>query len=109
MVDLIGPDSFRFFTIMGLPYQFLHIPASEWINCNDYQKIKPTVDKLQVVNEAAERGVKLCHDFLNVARDEKRFQDIPQVVESDRQRIPDQWKRSSVSKEKLWFLTLDNE
>lgn len=108
LVDLIGPDSFRFFTILGLPYQFLHIPAIDWMNNDDYQKMKMIVDKLQVVNEAAERGVKLCHDFLNVARDENRFQDVLQVVESDRHRIPDQRKQSSASKEKVWFLALEN-
>ena len=29
-----------------------------------FQAMKQIVDNLQVVNEAAERGVKLCHDFI---------------------------------------------
>ena len=58
------------------------------------------VNKFQVVNEAAERGVKLCHDFLNVARDERSFQEVLQVVENDRRRVPNQRKRLSGSEQK---------
>ena len=104
LVDLIGPDSFRFFSIFGMPYKFLYAPAHDWINREDYQNMKLIVDKLQVVNEAAERGLKECHDFLGVTRDEKRFQDVFQVVEFDRQRIPNQRKRFRAQKEKSWFL-----
>ena len=53
--------------------------------------------------------MKLCHDFLNVAKDERGFQDVLQIVESDRKHIADQQKLSSASTEKLWFLTLDKE
>ena len=45
LADLIGPDLFRFFTIMGLSYRFLHIPASELVDNEDYQKMKEIVDK----------------------------------------------------------------
>ena len=71
--------------------------------------MKLIVDKLQVVNEAAERGVKVSHDFLGVTRDEKYFQDVLQVVESDRQRIPNQRKQFRAQKEKPWFLVQENE
>ena len=71
LADRIGPDSFRCFTIMGLSYQFLYIPTSEWVD--NEEKMKEIVDNLQVINEAAERGLKLCHDFLYFAKDERRF------------------------------------
>lgn len=107
LVDLIGPDSSRFFTIIGLPYQFIHTSASEWADHEDYINMTQVVNKFQVVNEAAERGVKLCHDFLNVARNENRFQEVLQVVENDRLRVPNQRKISSVSETKSWFLVLE--
>lgn len=78
LADLIGPDSWRFFTILGMPHQFLHSPVSEWANPEDYINIKQVVDNLQVVNEVAKRGVKLCHDFITVVRKE-----ILQVIEND--------------------------
>ena len=109
LVDLIGLDSFRFFSIFGMPYKFLYAPAHDWINREDFQNMKLIFDKLQVVNEAAECGVKVCHDFLGVTRDEKHFQDVLQVVESDRQQIPNQRKRFRAQKEKSWFLVQENE
>ena len=109
LVDLIGLDSFRFFSIFGMPYKFLYAPAHDWINREDFQNMKLIFDKLQVVNEAAECGVKVCHDFLGVTRDEKHFQDVLQVVESDRQQIPNQRKRFHAQKEKSWFLVQENE
>ena len=47
---------------------------------------------LKVVNDSAERGVKLAADFLEAARSEGRFQDILQVVEKSRADTPDQRK-----------------
>ena len=71
--------------------------------------MKLIVDKLQLVNEAAERGVRVCHDFLGITRDEKHFQDVLQIVESDRRRIPNQRNRLRRQKEKSWFLVQENE
>ena len=44
--------------------------------------MKQIVVNLKAVEEAAERGVKLCHDFIGVTKDQNRFQKIPQVVET---------------------------
>ena len=41
------------------------------------------MDNMAVVNDSAERGVKLCHDFLDSAKDEARLQNILQVVENE--------------------------
>ena len=45
-----------------------------------------SVDKLQAVNNAAKRDVKLFHDFFNVAREKNRFQEVLQVVEKNGQK-----------------------
>lgn len=107
--DLIGPGSMRFFHIVNAPYEFLQTPADEWTKMDDFLEMKTIVQNLQVVNEAAERGVKLCHDFLGVTKDEERFQDVLQVVESSRKIVPKQRKLSSRSQEKSWFLALDDD
>ena len=41
---------------------------------------------INVVNDAAVRGVKLATDFVDTARSDKHFQNILQVVENDHQR-----------------------
>ena len=67
--------------------------------------VKCIVENLAVVNDAAERGVKLGHDFLSCARKEENYQNILQVVENDRKSLPNQRKRHATNK-KLWFLKL---
>ena len=59
---------------------------------------------MYVVNDGAERGVKLCNDFLSQAKREDRHQNILQVVENDRNMRPDQ--RSNKAQTKRWYLKL---
>ena len=61
-------------------------------------------DHLLVVNDAAERGVKLAYDFVDAAKSEGRYQNILQVVENSRAEKPDQ--RSKKTTAKRWFLKL---
>ena len=51
-----------------------------------------------VVNDAAERGVKLTGDLLSSARKEEVFQDVLQLVEKDRRDTPNQRNRKQKSK-----------
>ena len=53
--------------------------------------------------------MKLCHDFLKVTNDEKRFQDILQVIETDRKLISEKKKSyPALQPEKSWFLAVEN-
>ncbi|XP_076051906.1 uncharacterized protein LOC143031670 isoform X1 [Oratosquilla oratoria] len=103
LVDLVGPDSSWFFS---MPCQFLHKPASEWTDHDDYLNIAQIVNKFQVVNEAAERGVKLWHDFVNLARDERLFRQGLQVVQNDRHCVPISVKDHLALKKNHGFLLL---
>ena len=67
-------------------------------------KAEAVVKSMHVVNDAAERGVKLGSDFLDCAKIEEHYQDILQVAENDRHRVPNQRSRKAVSKS--WYLTL---
>ena len=60
---------------------------------------------MYVVNDGAERGVKLCHDFLSQAKSDAKHQQILQVVENDRGQKPDQ--RSRGKQAKRWYLKLE--
>jgi hypothetical protein len=66
---------------------FLHLPVAEW-NTNDaYLFSAKNVEAINVVNDAAERGVKLATDFVDTAQSDKHFQNILQVVEMDCKKI----------------------
>ena len=48
---------------------------------------------MAVVNDAAERGVKLVADFKDTTRKEGNLQAILQTVENERARLPDRRNR----------------
>jgi len=62
---------------------------------DDYQHAKDTVAALRVVNDCAERAIKLATDFnLALTQDEDQRQLIFQVVEQHRQQIPAPLKKN---------------
>ena len=90
---LIGEDSRVFFTILNLSSSFLREPVTEWHKNEDFLASKNVVSSLSVVNDSAERGVKLRSDFAGNAKKENKFQIIIQVVENIRNMLPNQRKR----------------
>ena len=83
---------------------FLHQPVQTWGDNESYKEALNVVNNLRVVNDTAECGVKLGNDFIDTAKMEARYQNILQVVENDRKRIPNQ--RNPNIKSKSWFLSL---
>ena len=63
----------NFFKIINLPHDFLKKPIETWPDDAQYQAYQLVVSHMQVVNDIAERGVKLCNDFIGSSRDEERF------------------------------------
>merc|ERR1712002_786088 len=85
----VGDDSWSFFEIMKIKAEgFIKKPVEEWLLHEDYERAKCIINNLSVVNESAERSVKLVSDFLTSARKEENLQNILQVVESDRRTTP---------------------
>ena len=80
--QFIGQDSWIFFTILNLDTDFLSLPVAQWEGDSSYREGKVVVSELCVVNDAAEREVKLCCDFLQSAKKEKNLQNVLQVVEN---------------------------
>ena len=60
-----------------------------------------------VTNDAAERGVKLCADFIDSARKEDTLQTVLQTVENERARLLKIRNRNL--EPNSWFLALDTE
>ncbi len=71
-----------FFRILGIDSIFIKKPVEEWCQLNGYLRNMEVINSLRVVNDAAERGVKLCSDFIGSAKKESKLQHILQVVEN---------------------------
>jgi len=68
--------------------------VTEWDTDPDFIKAADYVRHVRVVNDAAERGVKLCSDYLKIlSKDEAIQQNILQVVEEHRKFDPSRTKR----------------
>ena len=76
LTQILGPCSQWFFTKINCSHEFLNVAANQCEDNNEYLEMKKIVENIQVVNEKAEQGVKLCNDFLGVTKSEKRCQDI---------------------------------
>lgn len=68
--------------------EFLLRDVKEWATNAAYKKSKVNICAMNVVNDCAERGVKLTSDFIAVARKEQHLQNVLQVVENDRSQQP---------------------
>ena len=73
------------------------IPPEKWNESDDYKTAKERISRLRVVNDTAERGVKLFEDFNNLlTNDEQQKQFVLQVVERNRKSIPSESTKKSV-------------
>jgi hypothetical protein len=91
--------------VLQIDADFLELPVNEWEDSQSYLTALEMIQNLWVVNDSAERGVKLASDFLSAAHIEKRYQNVLQVVENDRAQMPNQRKRMKHDTER-WFINL---
>ena len=54
---------------------WLSKPVEQWHEDQEYKKVEGVVKKLCIVNDPAERAVKLAGDRIGTVRSEKAFQD----------------------------------
>ncbi len=83
-------NSKTLFDILQLQTSFLAKDPSNWNDDETYQEALRTVKGLAVVNDRAERGVALIHDFnkqLTTKEDELQF--LLQIVSEHRRQFPD--------------------
>ena len=89
LADLVNTDSWWTVELLDLNLDFINEDDKEWNQHDAYVASKKiVVDGLNVVNDPAERAVKLTSDFAHAARHEDHFQNILQVVEADRKMRP---------------------
>lgn len=96
--DFITTNTKAFFTILGVPQSFLLKPPETWNDNEDFKIAERIVRSLKVVNDTAERGVKLIQDFNQIlTKDEDQKQYLLQVVQEHRKLYPDSKKCTVVS------------
>ena len=77
---------------MDVDPDFLKVSATKWEQLEKYQHARQRCASLVVVNDVAERGVKLITDFNEkLCRDYKQQEYLLQVIEHHRHEYPLKW------------------
>ena len=75
---------------------------TEWCEQEDYQRSKESVTSLKVVNDLAERGVSLIHEFnSSLTQNEEQRQFLLLTVENHRKMFPVPQKAAVVQEVRL--------
>ena len=82
--SLIGPDSWYLFQLLNIDTSFFNEPVKEWNSSEAYLYSKNIVQRLNVVNDCAERSVKIASDFAETAKTSSNFNSAIQIVEKNR-------------------------
>lgn len=89
LADFVTPRSLEFFQIMQINTDFLKKSPHLWDDDEEYQKARARVAALQVVNDTAERAVKLISDYhQKLTRDPDQQQYLLQLIEFHRKNHP---------------------
>lgn len=86
--DLVNEDSWFLFGLLQLDRSFLEENVENWKELPTFANDKKKIGAITVINDCAERGVKLSSDFLAASTTEKHYQNVLQVVEQDRKNKP---------------------
>ena len=92
------PHSWDFFTILRVEADWLTWPLNKWEESEDFRKARQFVTTVKVVNDAAERGIKLASDYVqSLTKDSEVRQKIFQAVEWHRIKKADTKKSTANS------------
>ena len=84
------------FDVLGFDKTWLDQPVTNWRDYEGYIEAEKFVNSLLVVNDAAERVIKLISEYINkLTKDPDERQDLIQVVQYHRSVIGDD-KKSSI-------------
>lgn len=87
--EFITENTITFFDRFKTSATFLNEDPADWKNNDDYKEMQQILSNLQVVNDHAERSVKLFTDFnKSLTKDEKAKQYVLQVVNKYRKDFP---------------------
>ena len=96
LVNLVGCRSWFFFSSLNSEGEWLQKTVDEWPNDPNYKKLHDFSKNVKVVNDTAERWVKLIQDYMNFVKDENMKQDLIQAIEQHRSMLKDFDKKSLI-------------
>ena len=88
LADLANSDCWFGMHQLNIDPAFLPLDVDDWSSSAAFQAGAENVRAINVVNDCAERGVKLTTDFVATARSEQHLQNVLQAVEHDRSKQP---------------------
>lgn len=88
LTDLVGVDSWFTLQLLQVDTSFLEVETRSWEMTQAYKSSKVKAQAVNVINDSAERGIKLSTDYLQSARAEASLQNVLQVVEKSRRDVP---------------------
>ena len=82
--NLINEQSWLIFDLLEcydiLDYEWMTEDACSWSMSDGYNKFANYMKNVHVVNDLAERGIKLISDFIDKSQDEEQIQALLHVV-----------------------------
>ena len=96
LTDLISQDSWSIFLVLGIEEScdWLKEAVCTWNSYASYLRLKQFVEGIAVVNDTAERGVKLIQEYISSSRDESLRQDLLVTVKDFKSKL----NHSNISK-----------
>ena len=78
------------FDILQFDKSWLNEPFTDWHLNEGYNQMKDFINTMFVTNDAAERGIKITSEFINIlTKDPTERQDLLQAVEYTRKKLKD--------------------
>ncbi|XP_076279088.1 uncharacterized protein LOC143208527 isoform X1 [Lasioglossum baleicum] len=89
MDNFVSTQTLKFFSRFDINIDFMSKDPALWEADNNYKAATRIVGNLQIVNDVAERAVKLMKEYSDcITKDENERQDILQIVSEYKQRYP---------------------
>ena len=89
LVSLISPLSWFPFYLLDLSSKWLELPPAEWELDSDFVAMRKFARTVKLVNDVAERGVKLANDYCNcLTKDSEERKKLIMVVQNHRRSYP---------------------
>ena len=99
--ELVGERSVIIFQRLNLSLQdirFLTYSRDKWCNFDEYKKLKMLINDLKVVNDVAERGVRLMEEFKDVLTDDEKQRRMLQHCVEDTRKLQPDFRKSTLAK-----------
>jgi len=88
LANLVDEDSWFLFSLLQINTDFFELDVNKWKTTPSYKEALQSVKAINVVNDPAERAIKLSSDYLDTAKSEEHYQNVLQIVEEERKLIP---------------------